>query len=77
MIVFADHFLAGALLSLILPAAVLVAVAIWYVRSVLRLSSPQGEPRQPPRPAQPASAVSTEDEPSGAGTSPSGEQDRG
>jgi hypothetical protein len=36
MPVFADNFLAGALITLLIPGAVLVAVATWYTRIVLR-----------------------------------------
>jgi hypothetical protein len=33
-LLFADNFLAGSLLSLLLPTLLLVAIAVWYVRSV-------------------------------------------
>ncbi|MGZ4166991.1 MAG: hypothetical protein ACXVRM_02050 [Solirubrobacteraceae bacterium] len=33
-ILFADNFLAGSLLSLLLPVCLLIAIAIWYVRFV-------------------------------------------
>jgi hypothetical protein len=36
MIVVADNFLAGALISLLIPASCLVAVVVWYTRTVLR-----------------------------------------
>lgn len=36
MIVIANNYLAGALISLLIPAAVLVSVAVWYTRIVLR-----------------------------------------
>ena len=36
MIPFADNFLAGGLISLLIPAGVLVAVAVWYTRTVLK-----------------------------------------
>jgi hypothetical protein len=32
----AAHFLAGSILSLVLPAAVVIVVAVWYVRAWLR-----------------------------------------
>jgi hypothetical protein len=38
LIPFADNFLAGAILSLVLPAGLLVAFAIWYVLSAMRLA---------------------------------------
>ena len=31
---FADNFLAGSLLTLLLPVGLLIAIAIWYVRAV-------------------------------------------
>jgi hypothetical protein len=36
VITFANHFLAGALITLLIPGTVLVAVAIWYTRTVMR-----------------------------------------
>jgi len=38
MTVFADNFLAGALITLLIPGAVFVAVTVWYTRTVLRLA---------------------------------------
>jgi hypothetical protein len=38
MTVFADHFLAGALITLLIPGATFVAVSVWYTRTVLRLA---------------------------------------
>jgi hypothetical protein len=35
---FADNFLAGSILSLVLPGGLLVAFAIWYVLTVMRMS---------------------------------------
>lgn len=35
-ILFADNFLAGSLLSLLLPVGLLIALAVWYVRFVMR-----------------------------------------
>jgi hypothetical protein len=40
---FADNFLAGSLLSLLLPTGLLIAIAIWYVVAVKRV------PRDTPR----------------------------
>ena len=34
---FADNFLAGSLLSLLLPIGLLIALAIWYVLAVRRV----------------------------------------
>jgi hypothetical protein len=39
VIVIADNFLAGALISLLIPATVFVAIVIWYTRSVLRMAT--------------------------------------
>jgi hypothetical protein len=36
LISFADNFLAGALITLLIPGTTLVAVAVWYTRIVLR-----------------------------------------
>jgi hypothetical protein len=37
MIPFADNFLAGSILSLVLPVGLLIAIAIWYTLSVRRV----------------------------------------
>jgi hypothetical protein len=37
-IVFADNFTAGSILSLVLPVALLIAFAVWYVLTVVRMS---------------------------------------
>ena len=34
---FADNFLAGSLLTLLMPVGLLIAIAIWYVLSVKRI----------------------------------------
>jgi hypothetical protein len=33
-LLFADNFLAGSLLTLVLPIGLLIAIAVWYVRAV-------------------------------------------
>lgn len=33
-LLFADNFLAGSLLSLLLPTGLLIVIAVWYVRTV-------------------------------------------
>jgi hypothetical protein len=33
-LLFADNFLAGSLLSLFVPAGLLIAIAVWHVRAV-------------------------------------------
>jgi hypothetical protein len=47
---FADAFLAGALLSLLLPVGLLVAIATWYVFAVQRVpaDTPASSPALPP-----------------------------
>jgi hypothetical protein len=42
MLPFADNYLAGSLLTLLLPVGVLIVIAVWYVISVRRI--PGGEP---------------------------------
>jgi hypothetical protein len=34
---FADNFLAGSLLSLLLPIGLLIAIAVWYVHTIKRV----------------------------------------
>ncbi len=36
MIPFADNFLAGALITLLIPGSALIAIAVWYTRTVIR-----------------------------------------
>jgi hypothetical protein len=50
VIPFADNFLAGAIISLVIPAGLLVAVVIWYHLQVRRVPGPQ---RATPRGATP------------------------
>ena len=50
VIPFADNFLAGAIISLVLPAGLLVAVVLWYHLTVRRFPAP---PRSTPRGATP------------------------
>jgi hypothetical protein len=38
-ILFADDFLAGSLLSLLLPVCLLIAIAVWYVHFARRSSA--------------------------------------
>jgi len=45
----ADNFLAGSLLSILLPLGLLIALAIWYVLAVRRV--PDGKPRRSAGPA--------------------------
>ena len=54
MIVVANNFLAGALISLLIPAAVLVTIAVWYTRTVLHREREReaGEATAATRPAE-------------------------
>jgi hypothetical protein len=45
---FADNFLAGSLLSLLLPVGLLIAIAIWYVLAVKRVPEGTTKPLPPP-----------------------------
>lgn len=44
-ILFADNFLAGSLLTLLMPTLLLSAIAVWYVRTVRRV--PENTPPPP------------------------------
>jgi hypothetical protein len=69
MIPFADNFLAGSLLTILLPIGLLIVIAVWYVIAVKRIpedtpvSSPSlpsagmvaaADPTQPDTPEPPA-----------------------
>jgi hypothetical protein len=43
---FADNFLAGSLLTLLIPTGLLIAIAIWYVFAVKRV--PKDTPKSSP-----------------------------
>jgi hypothetical protein len=45
VIPFADNFLAGSLLTLLLPIGLLIAIAVWYMVAVRRV--PDGGKRAP------------------------------
>lgn len=65
-ILFADNFLAGAILSLVLPLAVLIALSIWYTISLYRVPGRDTSQVDPlPRRSEPLSG----DPAGGAGTS--------
>ena len=51
MIVVADNFLAGALITLLIPASVLVAVAVWYTRTVMRMDNRRDDAAEATAPA--------------------------
>jgi hypothetical protein len=48
MLPFADNFLAGSLLSLLLPVGLLIAIAIWFIRTIVRLPGDPGTTAAPP-----------------------------
>jgi len=48
MIPFASSFLAGAILSLVLPTGLLIAIAIWHTAVVRRVSTRELPAPQPP-----------------------------
>jgi hypothetical protein len=48
LIPFADNFLAGSLLSLLLPVGLLIAIAIWLTRTITRLPGNPGKSSTPP-----------------------------
>lgn len=48
MLPFADNFLAGSLLSLLLPVGLLIALAVWFVRTIVRLPDDPGTTAAPP-----------------------------
>jgi hypothetical protein len=56
LIVLANNFLAGSLITLLIPACVFIAIAIWYTYSVRRMAAARGETREVPGPSQPPSA---------------------
>ena len=45
---FADNFLAGSIISLVIPAAVLIAIAVWYTRTITRID--KSRPASAPEP---------------------------
>jgi hypothetical protein len=45
---FADNFLAGSLISLLLPAGLLVVIVIWFARTIKRLPGNPGHSTAPP-----------------------------
>jgi hypothetical protein len=48
-LLFADNFLAGSLLSLLLPTGLLIVIAVWYVRTVRHIpkDTPESSPALP------------------------------
>jgi hypothetical protein len=65
-LLFADNFLAGSILSLLLPVGLLIAIAIWYTLSVKRV--PKDTPTSST--AFPAPEVGAAPRPSETGITP-------
>ena len=57
MIAFADNFLAGSLLTLLMPTLLLTALAIWYVIAVRRVPKDTPEASSTPPPPEVVSAA--------------------
>jgi hypothetical protein len=70
MLTFANNFLAGSLITLLIPACMFIAVAIWYTYSVLRLAArrPEGTPKVPEPTQPPTAGLTTSDTPGPEGT---------
>jgi hypothetical protein len=66
---FADNFLAGSLISLLLPAGLLIAIAIWFARTIKRLPGDAGRSTAPP----PISPEARRDVASAQNEAPAGE----
>ena len=58
MLVLANNFLAGSLITLLIPASVFIAITIWYTYSVMRLAAQRHGERNPevPGPPQPGAS---------------------
>lgn len=63
-IVFFGSFLAGSLLSLLLPVGLLIAIAIWHTRAIMRI--PRDPVETAPHAAGTAESESGPDRPGGA-----------
>jgi hypothetical protein len=61
MPLFADDFLAGSLLSLLLPVCLLIAIAAWYVLFARR--APEAHPSSPTLPPADVVAAASDAEP--------------
>jgi hypothetical protein len=64
MVTFADNYLAGSLLTLLLPVGVLIVIAVWYVISVRRI--PGGEPGPVAPVGEPGAVAPVREEPPGS-----------
>jgi hypothetical protein len=71
MFTFANNFLAGSLITLLIPASVFIAITIWYTYSVMRMAATrrgEGNP-EVPGPSQPEASglTATGQDPPAAG----------
>jgi hypothetical protein len=66
---FADNFLAGSLISLLMPTLLLIAIVVWYVTSIRRgrESGRSGSPDLPPGAVTPTPAATADDGATGPG----------
>jgi hypothetical protein len=71
MPLFADDFLAGSLLSLLLPVCLLVAIVAWYVLYARR--APDAHPSSPALPPPEVVAAASDSEPVQPAGPPPGE----
>jgi hypothetical protein len=71
MPLFADDFLAGSLLSLLLPVCLLIAIAAWYVLFARR--APETHPASPTLPPADVVAAASDNESVTPAGSPPGE----
>jgi hypothetical protein len=65
-VLFADNYLAGSLLTLLLPIGLLVVIAVWYVIAVKKVP----ESRRTVAGATPPTGASAPDPQPGAGSAP-------
>ena len=65
MIPFADNFLAGSLLTLLLPIGLLIVIAVWYVIAIRRVpeDTPVSSPSLPSAGMVAASESANDDSP--------------
>lgn len=69
MLTFANNFLAGSIITLLIPACMFIVIAAWYTYSVLRLGAQRhGENPDLPGPRQPEASglTATGEDPPGA-----------
>jgi hypothetical protein len=67
---FADNFLAGSLLSLLMPVCLLIALAVWYVLTVRRVPGDTTSSATPPAPDVVSAAAEAPSEVKPAGPPP-------